>query len=223
MSTHSRTSGIQKGWSARVILVAGPQRVGQMLPLSDARVTTIGRNDDCTLCLPSMRISPVHVRLRADGLAWRIEAGRTSGGQVALLLVNDARCTEASLEAGDRFDIGGFRFRLEDDLTPSDAARSDGMLRLKVVHGPSAPDSTFCARCGEDFLIGHSKTALWLLPDATASRHHCRIEWEASGWLVRDLNSTNGTYLNGERIDRAPLAHLDRLRIGRYDVQVEIL
>lgn len=222
MNANPRPSEPGARWSSRIVLVAGPQRVGQTLPLSDARVTTIGRRENCTLCLPSARVSPVHVRLRQEGLEWRIEAGETSGGKAALLLVNDARCTESPLSSGDRFDVGGFRFRFEDDLTPYESQRSEGMLRLKIQHGPIAPEPQCCALAGESFLVGHSKTALWLLPDTTASRHHCRIEWQASGWGVCDLDSTNGTFVNGERVERSPLAHLDRLLIGRYDVLIEL-
>ena len=51
--------------------------------------------------------------------------------------------------------------------------------------------------------------------DTKASRLHAVLEHLAAGWCVRDLSSRNGTFLNGERVDRdRPLAGGDEIRIG---------
>ncbi len=51
--------------------------------------------------------------------------------------------------------------------------------------------------------------------DRKASRLHAVLEHLAAGWCVRDLSSRNGTFLNGERVDRdRPLAAGDEIRIG---------
>ena len=51
--------------------------------------------------------------------------------------------------------------------------------------------------------------------DTRASRLHAVLEHLAAGWCVRDLSSRNGTFLNGERVDRdRPLAGGDEIRIG---------
>jgi pSer/pThr/pTyr-binding forkhead associated (FHA) protein len=48
---------------------------------------------------------------------------------------------------------------------------------------------------------------------------HCRLTALPSGELeVRDLESTNGTYVNGRRIESARLASGDRLRVGRVEL-----
>jgi len=47
------------------------------------------------------------------------------------------------------------------------------------------------------------------------SREHARIEWDAKGWWVTDLQSTNGTFVNGERIARERIQHLDVISLGR--------
>lgn len=207
----------------RVRLVAGPQKLGAQLALREGRSATIGRREDCSLVLASARVSPVHVRLHAGANAWRIEAGETTMGHTPLLLINEARCSQGSLTPGDMLDVGGHRFRFEDDLPVAGEAGRRDALRLQIRHGPSAPEKTFSALFGESFIVGHSQTALWLLPEPSASRHHCRIESGAGGWIVRDLQSRNGTFLNGERVKSAPLCHLDRLMIGKYDVQVSLI
>jgi predicted component of type VI protein secretion system len=51
--------------------------------------------------------------------------------------------------------------------------------------------------------------------DAKASRLHAVLEHLAGGWCVRDLSSRNGTFVNGERVDRdRPLGPGDEIRIG---------
>ena len=51
--------------------------------------------------------------------------------------------------------------------------------------------------------------------DKRASRLHAVLEHLAAGWCMRDLSSRNGTFLNGERVDRdRPLATGDEIRIG---------
>ena len=52
------------------------------------------------------------------------------------------------------------------------------------------------------------------------SRLHCRITAGAAELEVIDLSSTNGTFVNGERVDRARLRDGDRLGIGRVELLV---
>jgi pSer/pThr/pTyr-binding forkhead associated (FHA) protein len=54
------------------------------------------------------------------------------------------------------------------------------------------------------------------LDDVTVSRRHAEIHRTAEGYEVRDVGSLNGTYLNRERIERAPLTNGDELQIGRF-------
>ena len=53
-----------------------------------------------------------------------------------------------------------------------------------------------------------------LLNDPEASKLHAAISTADQGYTIEDLNSTNGTYLNGERVREAPLGHLDEIWIG---------
>ncbi len=63
-------------------------------------------------------------------------------------------------------------------------------------------------------VLGRSPDATIELDDPNVSRHHCRIEFEANEFLVRDLRSANGTYLNTKRINAAALRHGDVIRVG---------
>ncbi|MEO6206114.1 MAG: FHA domain-containing protein, partial [Mycobacteriales bacterium] len=54
------------------------------------------------------------------------------------------------------------------------------------------------------------------LDDVTVSRRHAEFVREGDGYLVRDVGSLNGTYLNRGRIDTAALAGGDEVQIGKY-------
>jgi pSer/pThr/pTyr-binding forkhead associated (FHA) protein len=54
------------------------------------------------------------------------------------------------------------------------------------------------------------------LDDVTVSRRHVEIVADHDGVRVRDVGSLNGTYVNRERIDEAPLVNGDELQIGKF-------
>ncbi|MBN1631092.1 MAG: FHA domain-containing protein [Thermoleophilia bacterium] len=64
--------------------------------------------------------------------------------------------------------------------------------------------------------IGRSPHSDLFLDDVTVSRHHARILHDESGFLVEDLNSLNGTYVNRKRIERHQLLDGDELQIGKF-------
>ena len=54
------------------------------------------------------------------------------------------------------------------------------------------------------------------LDDVTVSRRHVEITRDGNDYTVRDVGSLNGTYLNRERVDEAPLRDGDDLQIGSF-------
>lgn len=70
------------------------------------------------------------------------------------------------------------------------------------------------ALTGVSMTIGRLKSCDICLQDANASREHATLERDDAGWAVRDLESTNGTLLNGKRVDRAHLHDGDVVTVG---------
>lgn len=68
--------------------------------------------------------------------------------------------------------------------------------------------------------IGRSTGAEFQVDAALVSRLHCQLSAGASELEVVDLDSTNGTYVNGVRVDRARLNDGDRLGVGRVELVV---
>ena len=86
---------------------------------------------------------------------------------------------------------------------------------LVVTRGPNA-GSRFTLDTPQ-LSVGRHPDSDIFLDDVTVSRHHVEMTRQPSGaYLVRDVGSLNGTYLNRERIDEAPLRTGDELQIGKF-------
>jgi pSer/pThr/pTyr-binding forkhead associated (FHA) protein len=80
-------------------------------------------------------------------------------------------------------------------------------------------EKTFRLPPGTIRTLGRATGADFIVDAALVSRVHCRFTAMADGGLeVRDLESTNGTFVNGQRTEVARLASGDRVQIGRVEV-----
>jgi DNA-binding NtrC family response regulator len=68
--------------------------------------------------------------------------------------------------------------------------------------------------------VGRGPDNELVLPDRAASLRHCRLEPSLEGLLVRDLGSSNGTFVNGVRIDRVLAGSGAQIRVGRTQLHV---
>ncbi len=94
------------------------------------------------------------------------------------------------------------------------------MWVLKTAEGAEAP-FTFRILPGSIKTVGRAPRADFIVDAALVSRLHCRLTAGATELEVVDLESTNGTFVNGERATRATLKHGDRLGVGLVDLIVE--
>jgi serine/threonine-protein kinase len=82
---------------------------------------------------------------------------------------------------------------------------------------------TFTFDQHDTFMIGRSEDSHFCLPqDRFFSRHHCILEIAPPQTFIRDLGSTNGTYVNGMRIETAYLKSGDRIQGGETVLEVEV-
>jgi len=95
---------------------------------------------------------------------------------------------------------------------------------FKVVDGPEA-GRQFEPRGGERFfLVGRELHAHLRFggDDPYISGVHCLLEVLPARCLLRDLESTNGTLVNGRRVSHAELRSGDEIRLGKTTVRVEV-
>jgi pSer/pThr/pTyr-binding forkhead associated (FHA) protein len=82
-----------------------------------------------------------------------------------------------------------------------------------------APDKTFRLLPDTFKTIGRATGADFIVDAPLVSRLHCRVHALADGTLeVTDLDSTNGTFVNGTQVTKAALASGDRLQVGRLEL-----
>jgi pSer/pThr/pTyr-binding forkhead associated (FHA) protein len=80
---------------------------------------------------------------------------------------------------------------------------------------------TFRILAGTMKTMGRAPRADFIVDAPLVSRLHCRLTAGRSGQLeVQDLKSTNGTAVNGRRVEKAVLVSGDRLRVGRVEFAV---
>ena len=95
------------------------------------------------------------------------------------------------------------------------------MWVLKTDEG-AEPSLTFRVLPGSIKTVGRATRADFIVDASLVSRVHCRLTAGAGELEVVDLDSTNGTFLNGQRIDRRAAAKAgDRIGIGRVELIVE--
>ena len=92
------------------------------------------------------------------------------------------------------------------------------MWILRTVSDADA-EQTFRILPGAIRTLGRASAADFIVDAALVSRVHCRLTALPDGELeVRDLQSTNGTFVNGARVGIARLTAGDRLQVGRMEL-----
>jgi len=86
------------------------------------------------------------------------------------------------------------------------------MAFLKIVAGRNAGTSVELRREGVEF--GRDATCALVAEDAGVSRVHFRVEAEGDGFVVADCKSSNGTWVNGQRVKKQPLKVGDKIAAG---------
>jgi serine/threonine-protein kinase len=95
-------------------------------------------------------------------------------------------------------------------------------VTLHVVAGPQT-GRVFTFDQHDTFMVGRSEDSHFCLPhDRYFSRHHCIIEIAPPQAFLRDLGSTNGTFVNGVRVETAHLKNTDRIQGGETILEVEV-
>lgn len=69
---------------------------------------------------------------------------------------------------------------------------------------------------GDVVTAGRERDSDLFLDDVTVSRRHADLRRMANGWLLRDVGSLNGTYVNRQRIEETALVAGDEVQIGKY-------
>jgi pSer/pThr/pTyr-binding forkhead associated (FHA) protein len=102
-------------------------------------------------------------------------------------------------------------------------ASRTGIGRLAVLESPeNEPQSGSEISLGPINSMGRNVNNTIYVEDDFASANHAMLTFRGRSWFVEDQSSTNGTYVNGHRIDRpVALSYGDELTIGRVRMRLE--
>src|SRR5262249_55317307 len=73
----------------------------------------------------------------------------------------------------------------------------------------------------EKTTIGRVEDNTFQIAEPSVSSHHCEVVLRGSDVLVRDLNSTNGTFINGEKVQEKVIKPGEVLRLGQIEMRLE--
>jgi pSer/pThr/pTyr-binding forkhead associated (FHA) protein len=102
-------------------------------------------------------------------------------------------------------------------------ASRTGIGRLSVVESPeNEPPTGRAIALGPINSLGRNVNNTIYIEDEFASASHAMLTFRGRSWFIEDQGSTNGTYVNGHRIDRpVALSYGDEIMIGRVRMRLE--
>jgi pSer/pThr/pTyr-binding forkhead associated (FHA) protein len=190
---------------------------GQRLPIT--RTTTIGR-EEADVVLDDPRVSRRHATVSPVGRGLQIEDAGSANGT----FVNGATIDgPLALRNGDVVELGSVRL-----VVALPAGRGD-----ETMMAPVAPEAVLVVRSGPlagrrhpvstEAVVGRGDADI-VLDDAQVSRRHAAVRWRNGDLEIEDLESKNGTRVNGAVVEGSQrLAHGDVITIGPFALDVEVL
>lgn len=198
--------------------------------LLNKSLVTLGRATTNDIVLPEGRVSRNHAQVQYTGDGIVITDLNSANG----VKVNGQKVTEAKVQPGDTIEISDcvlqylapapdmreeatmINSEQELELTMSDMtvpiSLNDTSIPRLVIH---APDLTWELRLDDDaYAIGRTADNKIVLDYSKISRNHARIDRKGGNFILRDLQSTNGTYVGKDKIEQHVLKNGDTFQIG---------
>ncbi|MCX8111766.1 MAG: FHA domain-containing protein [Bacteroidia bacterium] len=89
-----------------------------------------------------------------------------------------------------------------------------------IIYYPHTQQEVTLPSTNVPITIGRASDNAIVITDSTVSSRHARLFLQGNRWYIQDLGSTNGTFVNGQRITQHPIQVGDRIRMGAIVIQV---
>jgi pSer/pThr/pTyr-binding forkhead associated (FHA) protein len=206
---------------------AGVLRVthrGHTLTFNVGEVVSIGRHPDSAVVVLHSKVSRFHAVARFEEGGWTLEDLDSSNGT----FLAGEQLETLALAGPVKVNVGaidGPSLTLVPEVLGDTAVASDETLRIDA--GPVQPTGSQTQRIGPGpghhsrrsptvTRIGRSPDNDLVLDDEGVSWFHAELRVSAEGSELVDLNSHNGTFVNGRQIDRADLTDLDLVAVADF-------
>ncbi|HLL05552.1 MAG TPA: FHA domain-containing protein [Myxococcaceae bacterium] len=196
----------------------------------EQRRVVIGRGAQCDVVIPDSQVSRQQVALRFDGKRCLMENLSSQGTRVCGELMS-----QGELPDGGTLELGPWRALYRERVTAANE-RPTVSSSLTEVHAREAlreslPQVQVRVRHGANeflhpvksdrFTVGKAPTNTVVIEDPSISNHHLEVTRLKTGFLVRDLDSTNGTFQGSTRLVEAEVALNNALRLGETELVFE--
>jgi membrane fusion protein (multidrug efflux system) len=187
----------------------------------------IGREEDNDLVLASAACSRYHAEITFDGGVPKItDLGSTNG-----IVLQDRRVPDYLLSDGLELTLGDHVLEFS---IPAEQGAKTVAIPIGGVSAPAAPQSKVLYLhirnrdrvhgvkivAGADYVLGRSPGSDVVLEDTGCSGRHAVVFWRDGRPWIRDLDSANGTIVNGDTVTEAAIGLGDRIALGRTEVTV---
>jgi membrane-bound lytic murein transglycosylase D len=98
------------------------------------------------------------------------------------------------------------------NISNSDKIKNKPILKVTIEKGESSQKEYFFK---DTFRIGRGDTCSVVIQDGLVSRDHLEVSFKNGGWWIADLFSSNGTYLDGKKIDHLTLSDSVKIELGK--------
>jgi len=193
----------------------------------------LGRSEDCDIVIPDPHVSRQHVALLLDGARCWFEDLSGQG-----LVVMGQRLQRGELRDGADLKVGpwGAVFRergsaaaagptrtsRHTELQPREASEQAPLPPIQVRVKQGTTERLYTPGPGS-FTVGKDPSNALVIQDQFISSRHLQVTRCEAGFHVRDLNSTNGTFLKGVRLFEAEVPLNTVLRVGETELSFEPL
>lgn len=192
----------------------------------------IGRSRDSHIVLPEPNVSRDHALIRKEGKQFILEDKSAKG-----IALNHETASHAVLRHGDVVRIGSYRLIFqaqEEEALSAETLTRDPTLHLSSIDKPKGKAFLRCRVAvaagpdkGKEFPIENGTIKVgrggrndFILSDPSVSSLHLEIESTPSGILVRDMGSTNGTRINGQKIQSTGVEVGSEIQIGQTKLKI---
>ena len=232
---------VKQSW---ITVLRGPKEGRSFILTKPA--TTIGRNEMADIPLfGDLSIAKDHARLLLQDSGVFVQSATNT-----TVAVNGAQTQYAQLRPWDVIGVGGISLRFHQkasavqmaqvmpmpDLTsaqfsPSYSAANrtmsqpavvtaTGQLKIVASAGPHI-NQRFQFGPGTVRIGREVGSGVMLAQDGVVSRNHAEMTWDGKNWIIRDLNSRNGLWVNGVRVTEHTLSAGDQIGVGQSWLRVE--
>jgi len=172
----------------------------------------IGSANDNQLVIDDASVDSLHAKIFAEDEKYVLKDNNSTNG----CFINGQRITQKEILPGDILRFGNIEMIVLDPRKLHEDDPLQGAPWRLVSDSSWLPGKTFIIPPERAVVIGRTEKCDITIPGTHLSRRHTELRIQGSHLLVKDLGSSNGTFLNDKQITEASAQNGDRLRLDVY-------